>query len=324
MKLAIPIIVILVVGLLVYWCVFTVDFNEIVIVKTFGGAATPIYGREEGGAGLHAKWPWPVQKIVRYSASTFVLEDPETQAQTSDQQQVYVNVFCAWRIDKADRFHTSIKTVRAAEDRLRDLLRSENLNVVGTRPLSEFLHVAADPASGRTVGGIEKMEQEILARIQPVARNDYGVQIVAVGIRSFGLTKTVSGKVIDNMKQERQRFAEEYRSRGKAYADLIKSRADASAEIIASFADSRSQSIRNQGERDAAAHYKVYKDNERFAIFLRELEFLKETLKDNTVFVGSSELDRSFGYFQQPPTGDSVRAKAGAVAGSPSDGGNGR
>jgi len=326
MKLAIPLIVILVVGLLLYACVFTVDFNEIVIVKTFGDAAPAIQGREDG-AGPHLRWPWPIQKLERYSASTFVFEDVQKQVTTNDQQHVLMKLFCAWRIRDADRFQETIKTVPAAESRLRDLLRSENSNVVGACPLSKFLNVQTDTKTHQAVSGLEDMEKAVLTRVGKIAMDDYGIQVQAVGIKSFGLPESVSKKVIDNMKQERQRFAEEYRSQGKAYAELIKSRADAAADIIASFADSRSQSIRNQGDLDAAKQYAAYKDNERFAIFLRELEFLKETLKDNTVFIGSSELDPSFGYFQKPPTGESVQAKAEAVAETPkrdNDGGDGR
>ena len=45
---------------------YKVDITEYALVKTFGKTTSAVDGRTE--AGLKFKWPWPIQKLVRYDA----------------------------------------------------------------------------------------------------------------------------------------------------------------------------------------------------------------------------------------------------------------
>ena len=174
MKALIVFILGLMVVLLVYSAVFVVDFNQIAIVERFGQAAPPVVGAED--AGLHFKWPWPVEKLIRYDARVFVFEDTYEEVQTHDKQNVLVTVFCAWRIGRPLHFLRRIRTVEQAEKRLREQVRSAKSDVVGKYPLSKFLNT--DPSEMR----VPQIEQDILQLVSGPAKDLYGIEVVSIGI----------------------------------------------------------------------------------------------------------------------------------------------
>ena len=68
--------ILVVVILLVSTVAFTVPSTEIVLVKTFGKTTSVYDGNVGEQAGLKFKWPYPIQRVVRYDARTFVFESP--------------------------------------------------------------------------------------------------------------------------------------------------------------------------------------------------------------------------------------------------------
>ena len=52
----------------------------------------------------------------------------------------------------------------------------------------------------------------------------------------------------------------------------------------------------------AAQLYEQYDEDPRFAMFLKELEFLRKTLKENTVILGDEWLQHSLGFFRKGPS----------------------
>ena len=109
-------VVVVVAPLLAYSSAFIVDFKQIAIVQTFGKASVPIDGATQ--AGLHFKWPWPVQSLTRYDARTHVFEDTSGQIMTRDSQGVIISVYCGWRIRDALKFLRVLETVKKGEQRL--------------------------------------------------------------------------------------------------------------------------------------------------------------------------------------------------------------
>jgi len=283
--------VVLVLLLLLYTVAYSVSFRQIAIVDTFGKAGEPIDG-SRGDAGLHFKLPWPIQKLTRYDSRMFMFDDTHEQLQTSDKQNVLITLFCGWRIADAAQFFRTLETEAAAEDTLRTIVRAKKGDVIGRQPLSALLNT--DPRQMR----IPRIEDEIRQAVEAETLPKYGVEVVTLGIKTLGLPKTVTERVIESMKTERNRYAERYRAEGKAQADVIRTRAQAAREQILAFAEARGQVIRAQGKAEAAKLYEAYRRNERFAMFLKELEFLRKTLKDNTVILGDAWLQHSLGFFR--------------------------
>jgi len=290
------ILAILVVGaLLTATVAYTVDeLRDIVIIKTFGKTGEPIFGREQ--AGLHFKWPWPVQKMVRYEARTFDFEDTSSEVPTRDKQNMLVTMYCFWRIDDPVKFHQAIETTEAAQNRLRSLLRNYKKNVVGKHNMEDFVNT--DPEKMK----IPEIEASIHEFVKERASADYGIDVVRVGIKALGLPETVTTAVIEAMKEERQKDVRRYESAGEAQATAIRERANSARDQILAFADAKAKDIRTEGDRAAAKYYSQFAENPELSIFLRSLESLEKELSSKSqILLDGSELP-AVKFFREGPS----------------------
>ena len=74
----IAIALIIVAALLACTVFYRVDeLKDVALVKTFGKVTRVLRGSEH--AGLHFKWPWPIQSLVRYDSRTRIFEDVSTE-----------------------------------------------------------------------------------------------------------------------------------------------------------------------------------------------------------------------------------------------------
>ena len=65
----------------------------------------------------------------------------------------------------------------------------------------------------------------------------------------------------------------------------IRSDAERKAAEILAVAEAEAKEIRGQGDEEAAKHYAVFKENPELAMFLRNLDALKETLSDKDTLI---------------------------------------
>ncbi len=305
-------VAVLVLLLLIYTVSFAVSFRQLGIVATFGRAAEPLDGRQSEDQGLHAKLPWPIQQLTRYDSRIHVFDDTHDEIPTSDRQNVLITVFCGWRIPDAAgaaRFYEKVRTVKKAEAALRDLVRKEKGNVVGGRPLSDFLNTE------RT--RIPEIERAIQQAVRAEAKRRYGIDIVTLGIKSLGLPEKVTKEVIGSMQSERKQYADAYREQGRAQGELIRARAQAARDQILAFAEARAKAIRAEGDRAVARMLDAYGKNPQLAVLMLEIDFVRKALKENTVVLGSEWLQRSLGFFRD---GASVAPQQGPPATAPAAG----
>ena len=285
----------IVVLLLVAWMIlFRVEFTEYVLVQTFGKTTRVLDGRKD--AGLHVKWPFIIERAVRYDARTFVFDDTMNELSTKDTQSITLTTFCAWRIADPVRFQESIGTVEAAQEGIRSKLRAAKQGVVGDRRMEDLVNTS--PQRMRLV----EIENAIAALVRKEAADDYGVEVVTVGVKSLGLPESVSKIVIEAMKEERQKEADTYKSAGEAEALAIRERAREASEQILAFASRKAGEIRAQGERAAATWYKEFEKDWQFAAFLRSVESLKKELTGRSVFLLDGSVIPAVNFFRQGPS----------------------
>jgi len=291
------------------------ELRDVCLIKTFGKTSEEIRGSEPGRAGLHFKWPWPIQKLVRYDARTQIFEDTYETTQTQDAWNVIITLYCAWRIEDAEKFHAQIEYVDDARDRIRTILRSAKKEVIGKRNMEDFVNT--DP--NRML--IPQIEREILEPVRREAAERYGVQIVSIGVKSIGLSEDVTAGVIDAMKEERQRDVKRYESAGQAQADAIIARAESARDTIISFAQLKASEIRNKGVLAAAKYYKEYEKNPELSMFLRSLESLRKELASKATIILDGTKIPGVKFFRSGP---SLEAFKGRVGDSSARGGEGR
>ncbi|MGC9454117.1 MAG: SPFH domain-containing protein [Phycisphaerae bacterium] len=318
---------VVVLALLASMVAFTVETTEIVLVKTFGETTRVYYGSEPAevqgddsqpeatalagqqgaltrtaDAGLHFRWPYPIQSIVRYDARTFVFEDPVDEVQTQDKNPILLTMSCTWRIEDPERFYESVRTIDAAERSIRSLLRSRKRDVVGQHPFADFVNTDPEEMKLREIA-----QDEILPRLRQQAADLYGVRIESLGIKSLNIPEGATAKVIDAMREERTAAAETYRARGQAWATAIRERARAARDQITAFAERKAQDIRTEGDRAAAEYYRQFAENPQLSAFLRYLQSLREELSERTVIVLDGTSLPSVDFFRNAPTTESLK-----------------
>jgi len=272
------------------------ELRDIVVVKTFGRITGVNRGARD--AGLRFKWPWPIQSVVRYDARTYILENADQEVPTRDKQNILATMFCAWRIDDARKFHTSVQTVKDAEGRLRQRLQNFH-SIISEHMLSEFVNTDVEKMR------IAQVEQAICDKLRADAA-DYGIAVDRVGLKVLGLSEGVSAAVIDAQKAERDQEARKFKAAGEADATAIKERAKEASAIITAFAKRKAADIMSEAYAAAASTYAQLSSNEPLSMFLRSLESLKKELQSRAVIIlDASELP-AVRFFSEGPSVDNL------------------
>jgi len=283
----------------IYTATFQVDeFRDIVLVKRFGKVRGVYRGHDQ--AGLHFKWIWPVEKVVRYDARTFTFESPYAQLETKDKQNILVSMYCNWRISDPVQFHKTVETQEVAEKNIRARLQAKSGDVVGQYELESFVNT--DPK--RML--LQQISQEILALLKQEVDQTYGVEVREVGIKRWGFPKNVSDAVIEAQKKEREKYVQTYKAEGEARATAIRERAKAASDTIIAFAKRKAAEIRSEGDRASAELRKEFEQNPQLSEFLRSLESLKIGLQSKSVIILDGSQLPAVRWFRQGPTLDNL------------------
>lgn len=272
--------ILVVLVLLLYMVSFTVRFNEAAVVTTFGKAGDGAVKNADGeGAGLYWKWPYPIQDVRVFDRRVQLHETRLEQMTTRDNHTLIVTAYVAWRIGDPLAFFRSLGNVTDGQKQLEARLREANA-IVSRYRFDEL--TSTDPQLLK----LSEVEEKIKTRLQEeLGAQGYGIQVETVGLKRLGLPEDVSKTVFTRMRETRERMASTARSSGDAIASKIRSEAESQARIIQAFADRRAEAIRAEGDAAAAEYYNVFEKSEDFAIFLREIEALRKTLKQNTTFL---------------------------------------
>lgn len=275
-------------ALLGYMITFTVRFNEAAIVTTLGGAGEgSVYnapdaesGAPGNQAGLHFKWPWPVSRVARkYDTRLQVLENTLEQQQLRDSQTITVNTYLTWRISDPLKFYKRVGNRAAASDALN--LRVQNArSVFGQFTFDDLTN--SDPAQLK----LDALEQQMTRQIQDeLSGMDLGITVEQVGINRMQLPESVSAVVAERMRSERTRIAAAARAEGEAASQTLRQGAENQRALIQSFALATASDIEAQGRRRAEEILARFAQDEEFAIYLLQLEALRETLGQKVTFV---------------------------------------
>ena len=280
--------IVIVCVMLVYMFCFRVRYDQVAIVTTFGQAAASTAG-DSGSVrmkpNLYFRWPWPFQQVNVYTKRVQMIEDTLQQQQTADQKNAIIRLFMAWKISDPRQFYLKdYKQIADAEPHLRDLLKDAR-GIISQYRFDQLVN--SDVSQLKLEEIEEKARQQIEAKLSGGADGEtgYGIEVVRVGIQRIKLPLTTTNRVFELMKESRQRLAQKARSEGKARADAIESKAISASQRILAFAERSAQSIRAEGDADAANYYGAFAAALEFAIFLRQVQALKTALSHKSTFV---------------------------------------
>ena len=271
------VLVVIVMGL--YLILFQVREIETALVTTFGKATSEDEVTEPG---WYFKWPAPIQRVYKFDSRKRVFEADLVETTTKGAVPIIVNTYVVWKIAEPLQFFNAVGTVREAESKLRSQIGDTQNRVIGQHSFGEFVN--SDPDRIR----FEEIQKEMLVDLEQPVRDNYGIEVVALGIKQLKVSDDVSKEVFERMKAERSRRTEATIAQGNAEVTKIKTDADSKKTELLAAAEARAKAIQGQGDAEAAKHYKMLEADPELAMFLREIEALKKILPERSTIMFSS------------------------------------
>jgi len=282
-------VILVVAALVLFSFAFTVRYNEKAVVTSFGSASDADLKTE---AGLKFKWPYPFQSVTSYDTRLQIVDAVGTQQQTADDKQIVVEAYAVWRVHDPLDFYTKFSNSGSdARDHYAQAERTVRSSL--NSAISETSKYRMDQLFSQSAGSskLADLEADILRVVQRDAgdpdADGFGIKIVDVGINRIRLSDQNSKDVIERMKADRVRLAQETIDEGAANAQSIRSRAEKDAQRILSFANLQAKQLKAAGDLEAGEYIAAMQASPELATLLAELQFLRDAYSKQITLVVS-------------------------------------
>ena len=221
--------------------------------------------------GLHFKLPL-IQNVRFFDTRILTLDTRDAERVTTEGNvPVLVDSFVKWRIRDVRQFYLSVDRESIAQDRLNAIVRSELSAEFGRRKLEAVISTERDEIMERLRDRVNKGVAQL------------GIDVIDVRVKRIELPQDVSERTFARMVSERQRAANEMRSRGAAEGEKIRADADRQRSVIVAEAYRDAQKIKGEGDAKAAAIYnKAFSADPEFYAFYRSLDAYRATLRSRS------------------------------------------
>ena len=268
-------IVVVFVGVIAYSCFYTIHETQQGVLTNFGKISPPV--KEPG---LHVKWPWPISKIYKVDRRIQTLNGLTHELITEDQKNVLVDGYTMWRITDPIKYVEAIRTDVNAVERLRELYFASSGIVISNRARDAFISLGLEHED------LHEACREMHDRIAPIAKANYGIEVIRVGIVEYTLPVENRPSVIQRMISERARIATRYRSEGEEKAITIEALAINEHEKIMADAHAEATTILGNAEAQAMALLgRAYREDPEFYKFIRALDSYDLIIDKNTTLM---------------------------------------
>jgi membrane protease subunit HflC len=279
-----------------YMITYQVRYDEVAVLTRFDSAVDPAkdasgkilvdadgYASDPGSLkdkpGLKFKMPWPIDKVYTYPKKIQLLDDLNEEHVTADGYSVIVRTYVEWKIVDPSAFFKSLKTIENAQAALQPQLRNLR-GIISSYRFDQLVNIDGSKLK------LEEIEGQSLEQLnKQLAKTNYGIEAIGLGIRRVVFPQGTTSKVFERMKEERLRMAQNSRSSGDSQAIAIRSEASLARDTILRFADYQASKMRAIGDNEAAKVYQKFQQDQEFAIFLRQIDAMKKILARNTTFI---------------------------------------
>jgi len=250
------------IGLLFF--VIIVAGNSLFVIKETERAVMLRFGElvnDDIQPGLHWKIPM-VNTVRKFDARIMSEELPRQRYLTLEQKALEVDSYAKWRIVDVSQFYISTRGDFAAAGRLlAQRVNDELRDQIGARNLQEVV-----------AGERDQLMLALTANLNLTTAADIGIEVIDVRVKRIDLPTDVRSSVFERMITERNREAQELRSRGEELAIGIEADADRQAVIFAAEAYRDAERIRGEGDALATSIYAdAYNKDPEFFAFTRSL-----------------------------------------------------
>jgi membrane protease subunit HflC len=275
-------------------CVFTVDRIEYVYLTQFGAPVATFDGGDDDRAGLHFKWPWPIQSVQRLDQRLQYFDLPGAELLTRDPKRktidrtLTIDAYVCWRIaDSAgvDSFIRSVGTPAGAQAILGQHISSELGAVIGDMELDELINtdpVKVDAARDRLRERLLNGKDSGSESLKELARSKYGIDVVDIRLRRSNHPPAVRKAIFERIRSERSLKRAEYESEGEQLKQNIESEGKLRVDILKAEAEEKSRRLKSNADVAAEAILnEAQRKDPRFFSFLKTLEEYQRILGDN-------------------------------------------
>ncbi len=270
-----------VIAALIALSVFTVSEGEIAIVTRFGN---PVRIVKE--AGPHRKRPGFLEKVNRLDRRIQVFKPRPIQLMLQDQNPLIVTCYVSWRISDPLLFFQSLGTAELAELKLGDMVNARLGNVLGDYNLSQIINTDPDRVQ------LAEVEAEVMQATNRQAEDQYGLEIVDLGLRRVTYPAIVTRSVFDRMKSDREKEAQRFRAEGAEEAAKIEAEADRRVSEILAESGRKAEIAKGEGDREAIRiRGEAYSRDPELFEFLDSLDTYRRILGRETTLILSLDSD---------------------------------
>ncbi len=254
---------------------YIIDETQQGVLTHFGKIAPP--ARQPG---FHLKWPRPISRIYKVDRRIHAMTGLVQELITEDQKSVHVDGYLLWRVRDPILYVEAIRTGQNAVQRLKNLYMSSSGIVISNEARDAFISLGLEHEN------LTDASQRIQGLIAPIAKKDYGIDVLRTGIVKYTLPVSNRPSVIQRMISERARVAARYRSEGEEAAIRIEARAINEHEKLMADAHAEATAILGKAEAEAMALLgKAYKEDPEFYKFLRALDSYDRIIDRNTTLM---------------------------------------
>ena len=284
------VIVILVLGVIGFLSVFTVEQTESALVLQLGEPK-----REITVPGLHFKIPI-IQNVIKIDNRILHLDAEPAEVIASDQKRLVADAYLRYKITDPLLFFQAVTTEAAANIRLQSLLESALRETLGTQPLNAVI-------SGQRLALMETVTQITSGQAEGL-----GITVIDVRIKRADLPEDNSVAVYQRMRTGREQEARQIRAEGAEAALRTRAQADREVTVILANARRDSEILRGLGDAEAIKLFAdAFGQDIEFFSFYRSMQAYRTALgADDTTMVLSPDSD--FFQFFRNMTGVDVNA----------------
>ncbi len=295
-------------------CLFTVDRTEFVYLTQFGRHVETFDGADPEQAGLHLKWPWPIQSAQALDRRLHFFDLPGMELLTRDLKRktidrtLTIDAYVCWRItdrEAVDRFLRSVGTPSGAQAILGQRINSQLGEVIGQMELDQLISTDADKVEIAR----KKLRHDLLdvsnnggPPLVKAAEAEYGITVVDVRLRRFNHPPAVREAIFERIRSERQTKVADYQGEGERLAADIKSAGERRVSELKSQAEAEALRLRGQAEAEAdRIRNEAARQDPQFYAFLKRLENYRRILGDNKSVLLLSTHREMFDALFNPP-----------------------
>ena len=253
---------------------YTVDYNDVVLIKQFGR----VIGTQRE-PGLHVKTPFVQTTQAIYDGSR-IYDIPQSDVITRDKKSMIADDYVVWTVSDVLRYYQTLGAVSArAEERIDAAVYNATKNTISSMTQDEVI----------AARGIE-----LTNMITAEANSDmagYGIEILTAEIKALDLPEDNKAAVYERMISERGNIAAGYTAKGEAEAQKIRNETDKNVTITLADAEKQAETVMAEGEAEYMRILSdAYNDEDKaeFYNYTRSLDAIKESLAgsdDNTLIL---------------------------------------